>query len=50
MRRVPGLSRKDAEYITTLTLNPDEEIDFAYIVHNNGLDLSYNPNQCYIAR
>lgn len=31
MRRVPGLQRETAEYITTLGLNPDEEVDYAYI-------------------
>ena len=50
MRRVPGLSRKDAEYITTLGLNPDEEVDFAYLAHNTGLDIYYPLNNCYIGR
>lgn len=50
MRRVPGLSRKDAEHITTLGLNPDEEVDFAYLAHNNGLDIYYTPNNCYLGR
>lgn len=50
MRRVPGLTRKDAEHITTLGLNPDEEVDFAYMAHNIGLDIYYDPNNCYIGR
>lgn len=50
MRRVPGITRKEAEYITTLNLTPDEEIDFAYIAHNIGLDIYYPTNTVYIAR
>lgn len=50
MRRVPGISRKDAEHIITLGLTPDEEIDFAYIAHNIGLDIYYPSNAVYFAR
>lgn len=50
MRRVPGLSRKDAEHITKLGLNPDEEVDFAYLSHNIGLDIYYPLNNCYMGR
>lgn len=50
MRRIPGLSRKDAEHITTLGLTPDEEVDFAYLSHNIGLDIYYEPNNCYLGR
>ena len=50
MRRVPGITRKEAEHITTLGLNPDEEVDYAYISHNIGLDIFYPPNSVYIAR
>ena len=35
---------------TRLGLNPDEEVDFAYIVYNLGLDVFYMSNQVYIAR
>jgi len=44
MRRVPGISRKEAEHITTLGLTPDEEVDFAYIAYNIGLDVFYPTN------
>jgi hypothetical protein len=50
MRRVPGLTRKEAEHIVTLGLNPDEEIDYAYIAYNLGLDVFYQPNSVYVAR
>lgn len=50
MRRVPGLTRQDAEYITRLGLNPDEEVDFAYIAHNIGLDIRYASNGVFLAR
>ena len=50
MRRVPGIRRKDAEYITSLGFDPDEEVDFAYIAHNNGIDLRYKPNQVFVGR
>ena len=50
MRRVPGLTRKEAEHITTLGLNPDEEVDYAYIAYNIGLDVFYKPNSVYVGR
>ena len=50
MRRVPGITRKEAEHITTLGLSPNEEVDYAYIAHNNGLDVFYPVNSVYIAR
>jgi hypothetical protein len=31
-------------------LAPDEEVDFAYIVVNNGIDVFYEANQAYICR
>ena len=31
MRRVPGIKRETAEYITLLGLNPDEEVDYAFL-------------------
>jgi hypothetical protein len=31
MRRVPGIQRETAEFITNLGLNPDEEVDYAYL-------------------
>ena len=50
MRRVPGLTRREALKIQTFGLTPDEEIDFAYLVVNNGMDIFYESNQAYIAR
>lgn len=50
MRRVPGLTRREALRIQQLGFNPDEEVDFAYLVVNNGLDIFYTRNQAYIAR
>ena len=50
MRRVPGITRREAEHIIKLGLNPDEQVDFAYLVYNNGLDIFYKPNSVYIAR
>lgn len=50
MRRVPGITRKEAEHIITLGLDPDEQIDYAYIAYNIGLDVFYVPNSVYMAR
>lgn len=50
MRRVPGLTRKEAEHIVTLGFTPDEEVDYAYIVVNMGIDVFYPPNSGYVAR
>lgn len=50
MRRVPGLTRKEALRIQQFGFTPDEEIDFAYLVVNNGLDVFYERNQAYVAR
>lgn len=50
MRRVPGLSRKEAEKIVTMGFTPDEEVDFAYLAHNCGIDVFYEPNYVYIGR
>ena len=50
MRRVPGLTRKEAEWITKLGLSPQEQIDFAYIAYNIGLDVFYFSNQMFVAR
>ena len=50
MRRVPGITRKEAVHITRLGLTPDEEVDFAYIAYNIGLDVYYKPNNIYVAR
>lgn len=50
MRRVPGITRKEAEHITKLGLTPDEEVDYAYIAYNIGLDVFYMPNGIYTNR
>lgn len=50
MRRVPGITRKEAEHITRLGLSPDEEVDYAYIAYNIGLDVFYKSNGVYVAR
>lgn len=50
MRRVPGLTRREALRVQQLGLTPDEEVDFAYIAVNIGLDLFYEANQAYVAR
>ena len=50
MRRVPGITRKEAEHITKLGLSPDEEVDYAYIAYNIGLDVFYLPNQSFVGR
>lgn len=50
MRRVPGLTRKEAEHITTLGLTPDEEIEYAYMVYNNGIDVFYKSNLVFMGR
>lgn len=50
MRRVPGLTRREGLKIQQLGLTPDEEVHFAYLVVNNGLDVFYEANQAYVAR
>jgi hypothetical protein len=44
MRRVPGLTRREALRIQQLGLTPDEEVDFAYLVVHNGIDVFYEAN------
>jgi len=44
MRRLPGLLRKEAEHIVKLGLTPQEQVDFAYIAYNIGLDVFYMTN------
>lgn len=50
MRRVPGLTRKEALKIHTFGLSPHEELDFAYLVVNNGIDVFYQSNNSYLYR
>jgi hypothetical protein len=50
MRRVPGLTRREALRIQQFGLQPDEEVDFAYLVVNMGIDVFYEANQAYVCR
>jgi hypothetical protein len=50
MRRIPGLTRKEALKIQSLGFSPREELDYAYIVVNNGIDVFYESNHSYIVR
>lgn len=50
MRRVPGITRKECEHIVKLGLTPEEQVDFAYIAYNIGLDVFYLTNQAFVAR
>lgn len=50
MRRVPGLTKKEALKIQSLGFSPWEELDFAYIAVNNGIDVFFDPNHGYLAR
>jgi hypothetical protein len=50
MRRVPGTTREEAEYIRTLGLTPDDEVELAYYAKSIGLDIYYPFNYTYIAR
>ena len=50
MRRVPGVTREEAEYIRTIGLTPDDEVELAYWYKNLGLDIYYPLNSTYIAR
>ena len=44
MRRIPGLTKSEAMKIQSLGLSPWEELDYAYICVNNGIDIHFNPN------
>lgn len=50
MRRVPGLTKKEALHIQTFGLSPWQELDYAYIAVNNGFDIFFNENHGYLAR
>lgn len=50
MRRAPGLTRKEALRIQQFGLTPEEEVDFAYMTVNMGIDVFYEGNQAYCAR
>lgn len=50
MRRIPGLTKKEAVKIQSLGLSPWEELDYAYIVVNNGIDVFFEPNHAYLMR
>lgn len=44
MRRVPGLTRREGLRIQQFGLTPDEEIDYAYLTVNLGIDVFYESN------
>ena len=44
MRRVPGLTRREGLRIQQLGLTPEEEIDYAYLCVNMGIDVFYEAN------
>ncbi len=50
MRRIPGLTRADAEYVRTLGMTPDDEVEIAYWYKNAGIDIYYPLNNTYVAR
>ncbi len=50
MRRVPGLTRKEALKIQSIGMSPWEELDYAYLVVNNGIDVFYQSNNSYVMR
>lgn len=50
MRRVPGITREEAEYIRTLGLTPDDEVEIAYWYKNIGYDIYYPLNLTYTLR
>lgn len=50
MRRIPGLTRKEALKIQSIGLSPWEELDYAYLVVNNGIDVFYESNNSYVTR
>jgi hypothetical protein len=50
MRRVPGVTREEAEYIRTLGLTPDDEVELAYWYKNAGIDIYYPLNFTYVVR
>jgi len=50
MRRVPGLTRKEAVKIQSMGFSPFEELDYAYLVVNNGIDVFYESNNSYLIR
>ena len=50
MRRVPGITRKEVEHIVKSGLTPYEQVRYAYLAYNFGLDVFYEPNGVYVAR
>lgn len=50
MRRVPGLTRREALKIQQFGFTPEEEVDYAYLTVNLGMDVFYEGNQAYVAR
>ena len=50
LTKVPGLTRKEALKIQSIGLTPHMELDYAYIVVNNGIDVFFENNNAYLAR
>ncbi|CAG9333569.1 unnamed protein product [Blepharisma stoltei] len=50
MRRVPGVTREEAEYIRSLGFTPDDEVELAYWYKTIGFDIYYPLNNTYVAR
>jgi hypothetical protein len=50
MRRVPGISRKEVEYIVQMGFSPNEQVRFAFLAYHMGLDIFYQPNGVYAVR
>lgn len=44
------ITRREVEHIVKLGLTPIEQVDYAYLVYNLGLDVFYMTNQMYVAR
>ncbi len=44
MRRAPGITRREVLKIQAMGLTPDEEVDYAYLTVNNGIDVFYEAN------
>ena len=50
MRRAPGLTKKEALKIQSMGFSPYEELDYAYLVVNNGIDVFFRGNNAYAIR
>lgn len=48
--KAPGLTRKEALKIQSMGFSPLQELDYAYLVVNNGIDVFYQDNNAYLLR